>query len=470
MRKSALSWIGHPLTIAAVAVLLLNDHVLKAAWPGAVTGKLSDFAGLVVAPPLLNLVLRRPWVSVLVTGVAFTLVKTTAAGAAFASEGWTLVWGPSQVLADPTDLLALPALYGAWWIWNHPGPGAERLARVVVVIPCTVLAVAATSGPGVFRPYSAFAVAVADERIVVAVRGGVGYGHSVQGFVSEDGGRSWRDWGVPLMPARTSACVPDRCYRIVPGRLKVEESRNGRWVTSWEVSPGDQGRLAVAYPPERPEDVEAVESLAVAVQQVSGGHLVVVANGADGIALRDVSGVWRRLGWAGVGFDAAKAAPLSAPGRYDDFIPAAALLAALAAGLVTLLFGVRRLDFAAAGLLTWVGVWLFRRGAEAERVPLLYMSGPEKLVDPALMLLGMGMVPAGLAGVIVVGMRHGTPYRVWVIGVGTAAGAYLAIMLPFYLWSAGWLDGFALATGLSICLGVAVVGAGLMGSRLVRRL
>jgi len=33
--------------------LVVNDHVLKAAFPGLLTGKLSDVAGLVVAAPLL---------------------------------------------------------------------------------------------------------------------------------------------------------------------------------------------------------------------------------------------------------------------------------------------------------------------------------------------------------------------------------------------------------------------------------
>jgi hypothetical protein len=39
---------------SALALLLLNDHVLKCSGflPGAVTGKLSDLAGLVVAPVL----------------------------------------------------------------------------------------------------------------------------------------------------------------------------------------------------------------------------------------------------------------------------------------------------------------------------------------------------------------------------------------------------------------------------------
>ena len=51
--RRALRALGHPLSVAALVLLALNDHVLKQAWPGFVTGKLSDVAGLVVAPLVL---------------------------------------------------------------------------------------------------------------------------------------------------------------------------------------------------------------------------------------------------------------------------------------------------------------------------------------------------------------------------------------------------------------------------------
>jgi hypothetical protein len=49
-----------PFWWLALVTLLLNDHVLKTAGvlPGVLTGKLSDFAGLVVAPVLLVALLR----------------------------------------------------------------------------------------------------------------------------------------------------------------------------------------------------------------------------------------------------------------------------------------------------------------------------------------------------------------------------------------------------------------------------
>ncbi|GAA0988454.1 hypothetical protein GCM10009555_070160 [Acrocarpospora macrocephala] len=452
MRKSALAWIGHPLTVAAVVVLLLNDHLFKGLWPGVVTGKLSDFVGLIAAPALVNLLIRRPWLSILVTGAAFTLVKTTATGAYLASQAWTLVWGPSLVLADPTDLFALPALYAAWWIWNHPDPGAERLARAVVVIPVTVLAVSATGQSEHYRPYSAYAVEVMGDKIVVAIRGySSSDAYPKAGYVSGDGGRTWYGQSTPLtLNPQTSACVADRCYRIVPGRLKVEESTNGRWVASWEISPGDQDRLARAHPPDLPGDAEAAESLAIAVQQRPDGHVVVVANGADGIAVRDVSGTWRRLGWTMHGFDAAAAVSLSATGKYDDSVSTVALVAALAAGLVTLACGARRLEFGAASLLTWVGICL------------LSVSRTDPLSHVFLLLLGLGMVPGGIGSMIVTGMQGRIPFRVWAIGAATTAITYFAAMTPVYLWSAGHLDHYSMAVGCSVVLGCATAVVGIL--------
>jgi hypothetical protein len=136
----------HPMILAAIVVLVINDQVLKTVMPGFITGKLSDVAGLLFFPALVVAVLEQASAvaghrriagagtvatTVLLTGAAFALVKLTAGGAL--GFGWLLgvgqslpaiavaavVGGPwpaigaARVVADPTDLVALVALLPA---------------------------------------------------------------------------------------------------------------------------------------------------------------------------------------------------------------------------------------------------------------------------------------------------------------------------------------------------------------------
>ena len=66
----------HPWTIASIVVLFINDQYLKYAYTSWLTGKLSDFAGLIFFPILFEpLVKSRKW-SVIITGIGFALVQT----------------------------------------------------------------------------------------------------------------------------------------------------------------------------------------------------------------------------------------------------------------------------------------------------------------------------------------------------------------------------------------------------------
>ncbi len=154
----------HPLVVGALALLILNDHVLKAVAPGAITGKLSDFAGLAFFPAFLlaawELLLRsthrwsRPslaalGVAIAVTAVGFALVKTVApvaeaAGWVLGAAQWAISIGPrllggapaagirpATIVVDPTDLIALFALAMPIWVGlrravqpepSQPGP------------------------------------------------------------------------------------------------------------------------------------------------------------------------------------------------------------------------------------------------------------------------------------------------------------------------------------------------------------
>lgn len=130
--------------IVAIAALALNDHVLKAAWPGWWTGKLSDVAGLAVFPLLvcaaIELALARPVgrrgvIAVAsATGLAFAAFKLSPlAGELYRHGLAALQWpfraitaiahgdaapalGRAHLTQDATDLLALPALAVSIWL------------------------------------------------------------------------------------------------------------------------------------------------------------------------------------------------------------------------------------------------------------------------------------------------------------------------------------------------------------------
>ena len=132
-RSPAAQALLHPVVLASIAVLLVNDLVLKRALPGVVTGKLSDLAGLVFLPILVAFVLgarsaRAVGIAAVGVGSAFLAVKTSqpacdAYAAALGLVQWIVAvpsWllrdavlpRPSlaTVMCDPTDLVALPFL------------------------------------------------------------------------------------------------------------------------------------------------------------------------------------------------------------------------------------------------------------------------------------------------------------------------------------------------------------------------
>jgi hypothetical protein len=108
----------HPLWLGGLVVLALNDHVFKGGdlLPEIVTGKLSDIAGMFVAPAVLATALgvktRRGWIAAhLAVGAVFSAIKLSPAIASL----WSALMGAFgfawTIVVDPTDVLvAIPAL------------------------------------------------------------------------------------------------------------------------------------------------------------------------------------------------------------------------------------------------------------------------------------------------------------------------------------------------------------------------
>ena len=119
-----------------------NDRWGKAWWPGPVTGKMSDVAGMLFFPLLCQGIAERAglcragdrrWLvgSAAATGVGFAAIKLDPWAADLYRVGLGLIQclprrlsgaacGPVAMQMDATDLWALPALVVAVWIgWGR---------------------------------------------------------------------------------------------------------------------------------------------------------------------------------------------------------------------------------------------------------------------------------------------------------------------------------------------------------------
>jgi hypothetical protein len=320
--RTAIRALAHPGSVLALVVLLLNDHVLKQAWPGVVTGKLSDVAGLVVFPlllavPLAAVRVRRPLpAAVVVAGAGFLFVKASAVGAGAASAVWSAGL-PTTMRADPTDLLAMPALTGAWWIdrqiRSRPATDWRRTAGIaagMAVLPIAVLATAATN-------------CIGDEGVVAVypVSGRFTGSDLREAFVVDDSSSGWSlleptraesawmaaedserlDWeaqyDVPRLldiDVADARCDGDglRCWRLRDDRtVEVSEDAGATWGPDLALSEKDQEELIEGVDPGCTVTASAdLSDLSV----LGAGDATTVAVNARhaGVWFRDAAGRW----------------------------------------------------------------------------------------------------------------------------------------------------------------------------------
>ncbi len=193
----------HPVTLLSLAVLLVNDHLLKSIWPGSwVTGKLSDLAWLIFAVPLLAWLLsliargKRSQRWAFITAYAglpilylifnsFEPVHTAILTAITTPFG--LIPGSLQ---DATDSLVIaPALVIALYVWRS-SPADKALARRKWVVLVTAAAVLASVATSVSEPEDGITTVISTEEGVVVASGEFGV------YQSSNGGWTWTsgDW------------------------------------------------------------------------------------------------------------------------------------------------------------------------------------------------------------------------------------------------------------------------------------
>jgi len=163
----------HPAWIASLALLVANDHVFKGSGvlPGLITGKLSDLAGMLVAPALLATILcartrRGVFAAHLAVALVFSLLEISPACARAAEQGMAAIGLSWRLWPDLTDLLALPVLFASWRILV---PAMERpcvlrtraveLARGALATAGLLSCIATSRGPEPVAPSQPMTVA-----------------------------------------------------------------------------------------------------------------------------------------------------------------------------------------------------------------------------------------------------------------------------------------------------------------------
>ncbi len=144
----------HPTWLAALAILLLNDHLLKGAIAGPVTGKLSDLAGLYLAPALLATLLgvrtsRGLWRCAGAIGAVFAAINLSPTIAHMWDVSMSALLLPFHTTTDPTDLLALPMLaIGVWGTQvSMRAQRATRTRQAAYALAMVGALASAASGP-----------------------------------------------------------------------------------------------------------------------------------------------------------------------------------------------------------------------------------------------------------------------------------------------------------------------------------
>lgn len=486
---TSLRSLRHPVTLFSVVLLLLNDHVLKIVAPSALTGKLSDFAGLFFFPILLatmfGLALDRCRVRPrLVAGLAFVvtlawfvLVKTSpAVNAATTAVLEALLGTPVRIVRDPADLLALLVLLPAWQLWRqveraHPAVSPDK--RAYLALGLAALATMATSCP----PDEYVSRLAASQEVLYT---GITYGGSeiTKVAMSTDGARTWEEIQSSRIPSQVFealqqevepmkvVCLPSElspCYRLTGlGNLEGTTDGSQTWRVVWELPAGRLEYMERAA--HRPLCGKTIDYGPHDLLMMNKGdsYILVVAMGNEGVLVRTAQGEWQRV-----------AIGEATPTPYKGFD----LLVILGETGFSILAAI--LILATFSVWIWVRVLLAAVGSSASEYswfwavrPILVSAVLSVVIvvfDPwsmsgfalafplvAFFLLALGMILTWGRVVKLARSSEHAGKAGWET-LKTSVGVFLVSWSPFLLWTLAWIPYYAMAMALSLALGLAAL-------------
>lgn len=312
-------WLGTWWFLAAVAVLAVNDHLLKARFGGWWTGKLSDVAGLAVVA-VIAAVIVGPRAGTAMAGIGFVALKTVPGVA----ERVAPILG-GVTARDATDLQALVVLVPVWVALHRsdrrprpaPQPASDRPSSAwprLAALSATILPIFGATFAMVATTATSCAPRPAVDRIVVDH--GVVYAEVTRGWGSSqwarmsDDGRTWVKATQP--PAGTTpsdpgsnpydakptgplrSCSPDgTCFRLRDQRVVERTSASGDSVDEFTLTDAQFDAISTGC------DGTHRGVLTSVAAPTEDGQPAVASLGAHGVIVRQPDGHWIRVGVLG---------------------------------------------------------------------------------------------------------------------------------------------------------------------------
>ncbi len=306
-RRRCEAALAHPVTLVALALLLVNDIVLKALFPGAwAMGKLSDLAWVVFAPPLLAFALsfavpkrsaagRRAALIIAYGGLPLLYAAfNTFAPVHDAIMNALLIGAESGALGSPmdaTDSLVIP--FGlALAIWarrksaESDGGGGTRWRLGLLVAGVAAFASVASSLPPTDRGITSIGVSELDDGVILATA------YVPYGYRSDDGGMSWSE-NNDHFPSHLTGWTEE--YAISDdGVERVGEGGQRELVYSTEYLRADANKWMQENRTRNFGYRELTTRPNQVIYHAASGN-VVVNMGIQGVAVGTPDGRWRRV-------------------------------------------------------------------------------------------------------------------------------------------------------------------------------
>lgn len=301
--EKSLRLLTSPLSLFAIVLLLVNDHILRVFWPSWFTGKLGDFAWLYFMPfvfaTILSLVLPESWKNKdrIVGLAAFGLViGSFILGNSLLS--WHLWFSqilrnifqlPINITHDPSDLIALSTagLAGYHWQKEIPLTGLPNKRGLLLLPLCGIL----TLANGMEATYGIDCLEIVDNKIIASV-------YWEENFSSSDGGLSWQ----PIEELEENNCTksseiieaPENqniLFRITEGAA-IEQSDDGgkTWHSIPEIQFASEAEIAFYLQNRIGGDTYSRGPLSWVID--SATHNIIFGMGLEGVLVRTAEGDW----------------------------------------------------------------------------------------------------------------------------------------------------------------------------------